>query len=128
MGTPLCQARGLLQTTARKVQKVVLIITDGDPNDLSETEEAVAALHAAGALLVFVKVGQDGDVARLRALGGQGSQSQAQGQNQGQVQGQGHLREKQALLEVLETPSYSQLGSLVPDVMKRIVKVTQIVQ
>merc|ERR1711916_414603 len=39
-------------------KKVCLVVTDGDPNDLPESEVAADALRASGVLIVYVQVGQ----------------------------------------------------------------------
>lgn len=67
LAPPLTQAQSMLKesrftqegTVPR--QQAVIVISDGDPNDLAASESAAAALKDAGVLLIFVQVGEGAD-------------------------------------------------------------------
>merc|ERR1712164_25533 len=111
MHTPIMQARDLLQGSARGVQKVAVIITDGYPNDPADTAAAIRSLLATGAWLLFVKVGTRTSKETLFAL----------------VSGS-DVPLRNARVDLVEASDYDRLEGFVPEVMRRLVKVTQVVR
>merc|ERR1719399_2590353 len=63
---PLYKAADMLESTGRRneaghpVEKVVVVITDGDPNDPIETEAQIKSLRSRGFRLLFVQVNSSG--------------------------------------------------------------------
>lgn len=111
MAAPLQQAKNMLQGTCRAVKKVVIIITDGDPNDYDDTVVAVESLRSIEARLLFIKVGARGNSERLRNLmtfGKCGPVSNAAASKS----------------DVLEVRTYEELQAFVPEVLQRLVEAT----
>lgn len=68
LSPPLWQALGML-SGSEVSGKAVLVLTDGDPNDLEEATEAAAALRACGAQLLFLRVAKVSDDKGFHKLG-----------------------------------------------------------
>jgi len=106
LGPPLRHAAVMLQDSlaqedVRSRDQAVIVVTDGDPNDMQETALAAEALRAQGVSLVFVRVG-----------------------NQVNYETIGKLSSQPADKYVINLGSYNELEDSVEDVLRAVLKVS----